>query len=167
MNWFAIYTKSKFEKKVYSLLLEQSIEAYLPLQKKLHQWSDRKKWIECPLINSYVFVRITEKDYFRVLNTPGVVCYVTFSGKAAPIRDAEIDILKRILSADVELKFSTEDLQIGEEVEIISGKLLGLQGELVEYKGGKRVIVRIGNTGHNLLLTIPTNHLRRRLALAS
>lgn len=167
MNWFAIYTKSKFEKKVHALLLEQAIEAYLPLQKKLHQWSDRKKWVESPLINSYVFVRITEKDYFRVLNTPGVVCYVTFSGKAAPIRDSEIDILKRILATDVELELSREDLQVGEGIEIIAGRLLGLQGELVEYKGSKRVVVRIGDTRHSLLLTIPTNFLRRRLAMAS
>jgi transcription antitermination factor NusG len=168
MNWFAIYTKSRFEKKVYSLLSEQSIEAYLPLHKKLRQWSDRKKWIEEPLISSYVFVRISEKEYFRVLNTPGVVCYVCFSGKAAPIRDSQIDTLKRILATDTELELSIDKLQPGEPVEIAAGRLLGIHGELVEYKGNKKVVVKIGETGHSLLLTIPANYLRRStLAMAS
>ena len=43
-NWFAIRVKSRSEKKVYADLAEQNIEAYLPLQRKLRVWSDRKKW---------------------------------------------------------------------------------------------------------------------------
>jgi hypothetical protein len=37
----------------------------------------------------------------------------------------------------------------------------------VEYKGNKKVVVRIDDTGHSLLLTIPIKYLSRRtLALA-
>ena len=32
-NWYALYTKPRSEKKVLDRLLEQEIEAYLPLQK--------------------------------------------------------------------------------------------------------------------------------------
>ena len=70
-NWYALYTKPRSEKKVLDRLLEQEIEAYLPLQKKLRQWKDRKKWVEVPLINSYIFVKIEHKDYFNVLDTVG------------------------------------------------------------------------------------------------
>jgi transcription antitermination factor NusG len=98
----------------------------LPLHKKLRQWSDRKKWIEEPPVSSYVLVRITEKDYFRVLNTPGVVCYMCFSGKAAPIRDSQIDILQRILATDTELELFTDKLKPGEPVEITAGRLPGI-----------------------------------------
>jgi transcription antitermination factor NusG len=161
MNWYAVYTKSRFEKKVYTLLTEQSIEAYLPMQKKLHQWSDRKKWIESPLITSYVFVHITEKEYYHVLNVPGVVCYVTFSGKAASIQDYEINTLKRLLSSNTEIELSKDKLQPGELIEISAGSLMGIQGELVEYKGEKKIVIRVGNTGHSLLLTISSAHLRR------
>ena len=59
-NWYALYTFPRFEKKVYKRLVERGIEAYLPLQKKLRKWKDRKKWIEEPLIRSYIFVKISE-----------------------------------------------------------------------------------------------------------
>ena len=55
-HWYAIYTRSRGEKVTAKLLSDQGIEAYLPLQRKLRQWSDRKKWVEVPYINSYVFV---------------------------------------------------------------------------------------------------------------
>ncbi len=163
MNWYAAYTKSKFEKKVYSLLSEKSIEAFVPLQKQLRQWKDRKKWVEEPLIRSYVFVRISEKQYFHVLNTPGVVCFVTFSGRAAPIRDSEIEILKKITTTETDLELTSSELQPGDPVEIIAGKLIGITGELIEYKGNKKVIIKIDQIGYSLILNIPTMYLRKRV----
>jgi transcriptional antiterminator RfaH len=163
MHWYAAYTKSRFEKKVHSLLSEKSIEAYVPLQKQLRQWKDRKKWVEEPLIRSYVFVRITEKEHFHVLNTPGVVCFVTFSGKAAPIRNSEIEILKKIMATETEIELTSDELQLGDPVEIIAGKLMGITGELMEYKGNKKVVIKIDHIGYSLILNIPTIYLRKRL----
>ncbi|NQU85049.1 MAG: antitermination protein NusG, partial [Mariniphaga sp.] len=48
-QWYAIYTKANGEKKLCSSLRKKNIECYLPLQKVLKYWSDRKKWIEEPL----------------------------------------------------------------------------------------------------------------------
>ncbi len=42
-KWYAVYTRSRFEKQVLKGLLDQDIEAYLPLIKTVRQWSDRKK----------------------------------------------------------------------------------------------------------------------------
>lgn len=66
-NWYAIRVKSRSEKKVLFDLVELQIEAYLPIQRKLRQWSDRKKWVETPLISGYVFVYISRKEYEAVL----------------------------------------------------------------------------------------------------
>ena len=46
MHWYAIQTKPRWEKKVVTLLNEKAIENYCPLNKVLHQWSDRKKIVE-------------------------------------------------------------------------------------------------------------------------
>ena len=54
--------------KVYQELKNQSVEAYLPLEKKIRQWSDRKKKVEEPMIRSYVFVKSSEKEYYDILN---------------------------------------------------------------------------------------------------
>ena len=62
MPWFAIYTKPKNEKKVVEGLEKIGVEVYCPMITQVKQWSDRKKKVEMPLINSYVFVNIADKN---------------------------------------------------------------------------------------------------------
>jgi transcription antitermination factor NusG len=152
--WYAAYTKSRTEKKALERLTEAGFEAYLPILRKRRQWSDRIKWVEEPLIRSYIFIRINEKDYYDAINTPGLVCYVTFEGKAAPIPDWQIDALKMLMHQGAELEVTSERFTPGEKIIVVSGTLVGMQGELVEYRGRKKVLVRLGTTGTNILVTI-------------
>jgi hypothetical protein len=50
MEWFALYTKPRNEKKVTETLAALGIEVYCPLVTTIKQWSDRKKKVESPLI---------------------------------------------------------------------------------------------------------------------
>ena len=61
-NWYAVYTKSRCEKKVSALLTKKKIENYCPLNRLLKQSPDRKKIVQEPLFTSYVFVHITEME---------------------------------------------------------------------------------------------------------
>jgi transcription antitermination factor NusG len=159
-NWFAIRVKSRSEKKVYSDLIEQNIEAYLPLHRKLRQWSDRKKWVEIPLISGYVFVYISRKEYETVLRVYNVVCYVYFEGKAAIIREEDINLLKRMLGqVEVELEVTVEQLQPGQMVEIVAGPLCGVIGELIDFKGKNKVALRIPPLGYTVLVEAPGKNL--------
>lgn len=159
-NWYAIRVKSRSEKKVFAELLELGIEAYLPLQKKLRQWSDRKKWVEMPLISGYVFVYISRKEYETVLRIYNVVCYVYFEGKAAIIRDEDINLLKRMLGqVEVELEITVEELKPGQMVEIVTGPLIGVVGELIDFKGKNKVALRIPPLGYTVLVEAPGKNL--------
>ena len=159
--WYAIRVKSRAEKKVYSDLIEQGIESFLPLQRKLRQWSDRKKWVEIPLISGYVFVFISRKEYEAVLKIYNVVCYVYFEGKAAVIRDQDIHLLKRMLGQDdVELEITGEELKPGQMVEIIMGPLCGVVGELIDFKGKNKVALRIPPLGYTVLVEAPGKNLK-------
>jgi len=159
-NWHAIYVHSRAEKKVHSELTRKGIEAFLPLQRKLRQWSDRKKWVEMPLISGYVFVRITLKLYDIVLQTDNVMQYVRFEGKAAVIRDQDIDILKRMLGqSEMEVEITMEDLQPGAMVEINSGPMMGFRGELISFQGKNKVALRIPPLGFTVMVESPTTNL--------
>jgi transcription antitermination factor NusG len=159
-NWYAIRVKSRSEKKVLSDLTEQQIEAYVPLQRKLRQWSDRKKWVEMPLISGYVFVYISRKEYESVLKVFNVVCYVYFEGKAAIIRDEDINLLKRMLGQfEVELEITVEQLKPGQMVQIIAGPLCGVIGELIDFKGNNKVALRIPPLGYTVLVAAPGKNL--------
>ena len=153
-RWYAAYTKSRNEKKVLARLTESGFEAYLPILRRRKQWSDRLKWVEEPLIRSYIFLRVNESEYYNAINTPGLVCYVTFEGKAAPIPDRQIDTLKMLLQQGAEMEISNERFEPGQKVIVVAGTLLGMQGEMVEYRGRKKVLVRLGTTGTNLLVTV-------------
>jgi len=153
-HWYAAYTKSRTEKKVLARLTEGGFEAYLPILRKRHQWSDRLKWVEEPLIKSYIFLRVNERDYYNAINTPGLVGYVTFEGKAASIPDWQIDTLKMLLHQGAEMEVSNERFAPGQKIIVISGTLVGMQGEMVEYRGKKKVLVRLGTTGTNILVTV-------------
>lgn len=159
-SWFAVYTHSRAEKKVYQNLLNVGIDAFLPLQKKSKQWSDRKMIVEEPLIRSYIFVRISEKEYFEVLNTKGVVRYVTFSGKAAVIPDWQIDILKKTIIYNAENQIIREKARPGDKVEITGGPFQGFKGDLIDFYGKKMFLIEISQIGHSLLLNIPSGYIK-------
>jgi transcription antitermination factor NusG len=160
-RWYAAYTKPRNEKKAFERLMANGIETYLPIQRRLKQWSDRKKIVEEPLFRSYIFVKITQKDYYNVLNTYGIVRYVTFEGKAAPIPDKQIDLIKNLLEQDVEIESVEETLEPGTKVEVKFGTLMGLTGSLIDHKGKQKVIVRLEHISHSLLVTLPAQYVVR------
>ena len=161
-NWYAIYTKSNFEKKIYAKLVENSIETYLPLRTHFKQWSDRKKKVQEPLIRSYLFVRITEKEYQNVLRVPGVVKFISFSDRPITIPDYQIDVMKKLLADGTDVEVSSEHFAPGDPVEIVAGKLMGLTGELIESKGNKKVIIRIDQLDRSLLINISSGFIKKR-----
>lgn len=161
-HWYAIYTRSRNEKVVAQLLSEKDIDVYLPLQRKLRQWSDRKKWVEVPYISSYVFVKTSEKEYYDILNTQGVVRYVTFNGKAAPIPDWQIEAMKKIIASDTAVIFSSHRYRKGEKVKIENGALMGYEGEVVrDTDGKKKVALRIGNIGVSIVVELDLSDVKK------
>ncbi len=154
-----MYTKSRVEKKVYEDLTEAGYEAYVPLVKVLKQWSDRKKWVREPLIRSYVFVKASEKEYYNILNTNGIVKYVTFEGKAAPIPENQINMLKAFIDHKLDITVTTERHKKGELINIAHGPLRGHKGEIIEISGKKQFLIRIENIGYSLVVKIPAMYL--------
>lgn len=159
-TWYAIYTKSRNEKKVNARLAEAGIETFLPLLKILKQWSDRKKWVEEPLFRSYLFVRISQDEYYKVLSIIGVVKYITFEGKAVPVPNQQILAIKQFLNNEEDQMISTESFKIGDQVEIFRGALKGLLGNLVDLQGKQKVRIEIESIGQSIVLTIPKSYLK-------
>ncbi|MEN9685553.1 MAG: hypothetical protein RLZZ28_1339, partial [Bacteroidota bacterium] len=96
-KWYALYTKPRWEKKIYSVLVRKGLESWCPLQKIERQWSDRKKIVEEPLFKSYVFVHIDAAEKTKVLTTDGVLNFVYYLGKPAVIKTEEIELIKKYL----------------------------------------------------------------------
>lgn len=159
-HWYAIYTRSRAEKKVQLELERKGIECFLPLQKKQRQWKDRKKWIDAPLLPGYCFVHVDRREYDDVLQTDHVVCYITFEGKAAVVRNDQIDALKTLLQQnEFDVEITHETFQIGKKVEILEGALMGLKGELCEIRGKNKFLLRIEQIDKSIMVEVPADIL--------
>ncbi len=150
MPWFVIYTKSRNEKKVAELLQKNGVEAFCPLVKLKKNWSDRKKIVETPLFNSYVFVNVSEKDRNVVFNVPGVIRYLFWLKKPAIVKDSEIESLKAVLNDTMD-SFSIENYQIGDTVKISEGVFKGLDG-VIEKQSKNKLHVILENVGIKITL---------------
>ncbi|MEO1517141.1 MAG: UpxY family transcription antiterminator [Bacteroidota bacterium] len=161
-RWFAIYTPYKREKRVLQLLRKKRITAYLPLQKLARHYTRKVKWVELPLINCYVFVKITKDEYIKVLETNHVSHFIQFQKNLVSIPEHEIDLLQRILGEGVNVVAERQFFHQGDEVEIVSGSLTGIEGTLVETKGKSKVLVDLQFLGYTLQMHIDPVLLRKK-----
>ena len=159
--WYPVYTRARAEKKVHTWLLKHDIECYLPLKKVLRQWSDRKKWVSVPLFSSYVFVKIDMSEYHEVLNTPGVARFVWFEGRAVPIPVKQIITIQLLLEGDIDLESVDEMFLKGDNLMIDYGPMKGISGELVNYRGKKKILIRINEIGKNLIIEVPLSYIKK------
>ncbi len=157
-RWYAIYTRSRYEKRTHALLLERHIDSYLPLVKSWRVWSDRRKQVEVPLMSSYLFVSTdvaNQIEYFHILNTPGVVRFIAFEGQPVPIPDHQISALRLLSTEGIDMQCMEESPPPGTAVTIERGPLKGLIGEVVHSQNQKKVIVRIDALDKCITVNVP------------
>ena len=141
MNWYVVYTKPKWEKKVAEQLNKFGITCYCPLITQVRQWSDRKKKIEVPLFNSYVFVQVAESDRNLVFQSTGAVRYLFWLGKPAIVRDEEINVIKGWLNAPETVAISVSPFQVGDTIELESGPFVSQKAIVKEVTNTHYVLV--------------------------
>ena len=146
MNWYALYTKPRWERKVANALEEIGIETYCPVTTEVRQWSDRKKKVTTPLFKSYVFVQLEEKDRAKVFEVPGVVQYIFWLGKPAVIQDREIEVIKEWLEDGQAETIEVGDLSPGDRINIASGSFKG-KDAVVQKVGKKRLKLILKSLG--------------------
>ena len=140
MSWFVLYIKSRNEIKVTEQLQQLGIEAYCPLVTQVRQWSDRKKKVTVPLIPSYVFVQLEEKERELVFQVSGVVRYLFWLGKPAVVRNEEIEILQQWLQSDL-LDAQVASVQPGDKMAITKGPFKGKEGIVQEVSKNRLQLV--------------------------
>ena len=133
MQWFVIYTKPKNEKKVVDHLSRMGIEVYCPMVTQTKQWSDRKKKVTLPLIPSYAFVKLEEKDRPLVFQVAGVVRYLFWLGKPATISAKEIAQLQLHLTSGYH-SIVLEAVAVGSKITLDAGFFKGQAATIQEIR---------------------------------
>lgn len=158
--WYALYTRHQFEKGVHRDLQQMSLESYLPLRSVLRQWSDRKKWIEEPLFSCYLFVHANPKERLMSLCPNGVVRMVSNNGQPSRIADDEIEIVRRIASAEFDPE-PVANFAVGDLLEIVTGPLQGVRGRLRAMHGQQRLIISFETIGQSVAIKIDRDRVKK------
>lgn len=145
--WYAFYTRSRCEKKMYEFLLKQGITAYCPIRKELHKWSDRKKLVETPMVACYCFAFINMDDEKQILfDCDYFVAFVSEDRKPKPIPECEIDMMRKTVDSMLAVEVENRLLREGKRVRIMTGPMAGAVG-IVEKLGDRKVNIVLSNVG--------------------
>jgi transcription antitermination factor NusG len=157
-QWYALYTRPRWEKKVADLLEKKKVEVYCPLSRVEKQWADRKKVVLEPLFSSYVFVNISEQEHLGIKQTDGVVNFVYWLNKPAVIRNEEIDTIRKFLSEYDHVSVERTQVNLNDRVRIINGPLMMWEGHVVEIRTNT-VKITLPSLGQTLVAEIRKENL--------
>jgi transcription antitermination factor NusG len=158
-QWYAVQTRSRFEKKVAAQLTQKGCEVYLPLATERHRWSDRQKAVTVPLFPGYAFVQInsSREARHRVLETAGLIGFVSFGGVVMPVPAKQIDDLRLLLRE--QQPFSLRPLiRAGQRVRLRGGCLDGLEGVFLKHEK-HTVLISIEAVQRSIAIDIQTYDL--------
>lgn len=157
--WFAVWTRSRAEKAVREQLERKGLDVFLPTVPRWSRWKDRRKQIDWPLFPGYCFARFDPADSLRVLTCNGVATIVSFNGKLAPVPDAEVEAVRRLVTSDLQYDpcpFISE----GSRVEVIYGPLKGVTGLLVKKDRHARLVLSVELIGGAVATTVDAADVR-------
>jgi transcription antitermination factor NusG len=166
-HWYACYTRARHEKRVDEQLSQRGFETYVPLLAQERQWSDRRKVVELPIFPGYVFSRFPLSALHEVLTVPGLATVIRHNGVPSPIRDSDLENVRRFVAALAETGQVPEPrpLAPGEAVRVMHGPFAGVEGVVVERRGRRRVLVGLQTIGQGMEIDIDGRNLQpRRLA---
>lgn len=144
-KWYALHTRSHYEKIVYDGLVGKSVEAFLPRVQVISRRGKLRRKIFVPMLPGYVFVhsQLAAEQYHRILRTIGVVRMVSFKGRPLPALDQEIASLKILDGTDRTVQ-NRAFMNKGDRIMIMDGPLKGLMGFYVRRKGqSDKVVVSV------------------------
>ena len=157
-EWYALYLRSRYEKKVSVALAKKHVETFLPLIEELHLWSDRKKKVLEPLFRGYIFVKTDLRDKETIVTTDGVVRFVGIDHKPSWIPASQVEWLRRMVGGPVNVQ-REKYLEVGEKVRIIAGPLMGVEGIVRWVHGISRVVVSITAIEQSVSVQVPAELL--------
>jgi transcription antitermination factor NusG len=141
-HWYAIRTRSRYEKLVYEQLASRRVEAFLPLVDRRRRWKDRWKMVSFPLFPGYCFAHFPHQHRMSVVTAVGVVQILGVNGHAIPIPEHEIEAVRQLVTCTLPLD-PHPYLREGMEVEVLRGPLAGVHGILVRKGRHARLVVAI------------------------
>ncbi len=139
-KWYAVYTKSRHEKKVARKCINNDISYYLPLQESVRHYKNRVVTFMKPLFSGYIFCRCNE-DKKRELYQTGHICkFIEPLDQAQFLND--LQQIRGVREKGFKL-FLHSYLKRGRRVKVIRGPFKNFQGIISHRKGKYKLVLNI------------------------
>jgi len=152
-NWYVVYTKPHYEKKVSLLFTKRRIENFCPLNSIKLKSLRRNKLLQEPLFKSYVFVNIHDSDIHLLKQTDGVISLLYWMGKPAIIKNDEIETIKEFTNDHQNIELERTLVNTSDMVRIIDGPSYSIEGKILALKN-KNVKVNLPSLGYTMVAKI-------------
>ena len=141
-SWYALQVRSRWENTSTALLRAKGFETLLPTFKTRRRWSDRYKVVDAPLFPGYVFCHLDVHNRLPVLITPGVISVVGRGKTPIAVDETEIQAIQAAIRSGIYIE-PWPYLEVGDRVRIKDDALEGMEGILISFKGGHRVVISV------------------------
>jgi len=120
-NWYAVYTKSKCERKVSSALTKKKIYNYCPLNKQISTELGGKERLSLePLFTSFVFV-YTTPDKFECINKQNdIINFVYWLGRPVELKGIEIENIQEFVAAYNNIYIEKSEVSLNKMVRVVT-----------------------------------------------
>lgn len=151
-NWYIVYTKPQFEKRVVASLNKKKIDNYFALTQVTNKGTGRDS-IE-PLFLTMIFTKVTPKELADIKKIEGALSIMHFKDKPAIINEGEINAIKDFTSKYQDIKVVPSLVDLLDEVRNISTPIKSVDGKVhsISYK-----TIRLNLPSLGFLLTAEVN----------
>lgn len=164
-NWYMVYTKPKWEKKVSVTLTKRKIENFFPVNSKQITYLRKIKIQQEPLFESHVFVNLLESEILKIKGINGVVNFIYWKGKPAMVQPEEIEVIKEFTANHQNIKLEKTRVNVNDVTKVIEGARYSMEGNILTIKN-TIAKVNLPSIGFTLIAKIETqNPLNRAISL--
>ena len=160
--WFCVRAQPKGESLAARLLATlPSLEVFLPRIKYRRAGRTGTKWVTEALFPGYLFARFELRKSLRTIHyCPGVSCVVHFGSHWPTVPETVVEEIHRALGEE-EIRILAQVVQPGDEVEILTGPLLGLTAVVERFMPARqRVAVLLDFLGRQSSVELPFSDVR-------
>ncbi len=141
-RWYALQTKTQYERHVVRALQEKVFEPYLPMVCTRRRRKGTISEVPTPLFPGYVFCRFELRNRLHVLRTSFVRSVVSSCGVALSIDEGEIEAVRSAVAFG-QNPHPHPFLKVGQWVRVECGAMEGVEGVLLEFRKQYRLVVSI------------------------
>lgn len=133
-NWYIIYTKAKCEKKVASIFTKKRIENFIPMNSKQVTSGRKRKMVQKPLFESYLFANMEEDEIKKIKMLDGVVNLVYWKQNPAIVNKEEIEVMKEFTSHHEDITLERTRVNVNDVAKVIDGSRYSIDGNVLMVK---------------------------------